>query len=143
MHKSQLLLIGVLLGANVMNAQWVSQGPYGNVTTTLLHSGSSLFAGTGLGVFRSNDMGTTWVHKSNGFLNMQVGVLAESSNYLLAGTYGGGVYRSADAGDSWSPANTGLTNQLVYDLAVSGTRIFVATNGGSLHLTMTAIRGSR
>jgi hypothetical protein len=93
-------------------------------------SGTNLFAGTGSGVFRSTDGGTSWT--AAGLTNTYVQSLAVSGTNLFAGSVG--VFRSTDSGTSWTA--TGLTNTYyVYAFAVSDTNLFAGTWGGGVFLS--------
>ncbi|MEO6046644.1 MAG: T9SS type A sorting domain-containing protein [Candidatus Kapaibacterium sp.] len=77
----------------------------------IVSQGNSIFAATtGMGVFRSNDNGTTWKPANNGLTSLETqSITIDRNNVLYVGTNGGaGVYRSADGGATWSPFNTGL-----------------------------------
>jgi hypothetical protein len=98
--------------------------------------------GTGGGVFRSTDNGTTWASTSSGLpTNSGVGLLAAKGSNLFAGSgyyyYSGrGVFLSTNNGSSWSPVNSGLpTGADVSCLAVSGTNLFagIKSSGRSLY----------
>ncbi len=49
-------------------------------------SGSTLFAGTNHGVFRSTDAGMSWMPENQGLDNLFIGGLTTTNTYLLAGT---------------------------------------------------------
>jgi hypothetical protein len=55
--------------------------------------GTTLFAGTNGGVFRSSNNGTSWSAVSTGLPNVLVRTLAANSTTLIAGTDGSGVWR--------------------------------------------------
>ena len=67
-------------------------------------------ASFGLGVFRSDDAGDTWVPSSHGLVDLRVGpLLVGPGQRLLAGTRSDGVWRSDDRGATWSPSREGLS----------------------------------
>jgi len=118
------LALAIVLLCPFASAQWVqANGPYFGSINCFAVSGTNLFAGTGCGVFRSTDTGTSWTQTA---LTKNVGCLAVSGTNLFAGT-GGGVFRSTDTGTSWT--QTALTKS-VSCLAVSGTNLFACTDSG-------------
>jgi hypothetical protein len=126
-------LVGdLLISPSFVSAQWVekSNSLYGGFITSLAVNGTNLFAGTGSGVFRSTDNGTSWTAVNTGLTNLQIQSLAVSGTNLFAGTFGGGVFRSTNNGTTWNAINTGLTNQQVQSLVVNGTNLFAGTSGG-------------
>ncbi|HUI65029.1 MAG TPA: T9SS type A sorting domain-containing protein, partial [Bacteroidota bacterium] len=138
---------GVFLSTND-GTSWtaVNSGLTDSHVTTLVLSGTSLFAGTGSGVFRSTDRGANWTVVSSGLpktdFNSEVLALAVSGTNLFAGTRGYGIFRSTDGGASWTPVDSGLTNSSVQVLAVSptsdapgGRNLFAGTYSGVFRST--------
>jgi len=67
---------------------------------------STIFIGSEYeGVFRSTDLGLTWVEANNGIDNKDIDQIFITSNNIVlasaAGTSGSGVFRSTNNGDSW------------------------------------------
>ena len=63
--------------------------------------GKSLFAGTGDGLYRSDDLGCSW--RSSGLEGKEVWQVRSDGNGLLyAGTAPTGLFRSADHGETWA-----------------------------------------
>ncbi|HEX9002818.1 MAG TPA: Ig-like domain-containing protein, partial [Blastocatellia bacterium] len=97
--------------------------------------GSSLYAGTSQGVFRSTD-GQNWMPLSNGLsgnaLDVQTFLSVGSS--LYAGTLGG-VYRSSDAGQNWTSLSNGLQGAglSVRALQILGSNLYAGTYGGGVY----------
>jgi hypothetical protein len=61
---------------------------------SLAVSGNNVFAGTLFhGIYISNDNGTTWAQRNEGFGNFQVNAMAILNGYVFAGTYGDSIYR--------------------------------------------------
>jgi len=86
--------------------------------------GTTLFAGTGEGVFLSTDNGTSWT--AAGLSNAIVSALAIWGTNIFAGTIytgvsNGGIFLSTDNGTSWTAVDTGLTNTNISSLAISET----------------------
>ncbi|MFB3908638.1 MAG: T9SS type A sorting domain-containing protein [Candidatus Eisenbacteria bacterium] len=111
-------------------AQWQQTAGPGRVAILPLHeSDGSLFAGSeGMGVFRSEDQGTSWTAANAGIEQAQVLALASAGPWLFAGLAqtdtDGGVYRSSDGGASWTAAKNGMGD--IYVLAL------METNGALL-----------
>jgi len=129
---------------------WVAAGPYnvgGRLTDVVADptNPSRVYAAAAAGgVFRSNDMGSTWTALFDGETTLSMGALAldpSDPQTIYAGTgepnaagdnyAGDGFYRSTDEGDTW--VNLGLEESgTIGDIAIDPTnpdRIFVAATG--------------
>ena len=101
------LAVGCLLTPNFAFAgvnQWTTNGPEGGAISQLLVDASNpatLYAGTGAGVFKSQDGGASWNLESR---SQAVGALAlsASSPDVLYGLGGSSVYKTTDGGSNWS-----------------------------------------
>lgn len=72
----------------------------GNVMA-LLATDQYVFAGRTDGVFRSEDLGLTWIHTSNGMSELPfIKRLAANEEYIFAAA-NDGLYRSPDQGENW------------------------------------------
>ena len=85
---------------------------------------TTIFAGTALGVFWSQDGGVRWPLDPIGLSGKNVLSLAISPDYytdgvILAGVQDEGVYGSADGGSTWDLWSTGIPAASVTALAVS------------------------
>lgn len=105
--------------------------------------GSTVFAGTSNGVFRSADKAATWKPVNNGLAALTVYAFTSAGSNLLAGT-DNGVFVSDNQGKTWQAANTGLESQFLPSLnvtefatvTVSGaTRVFATETLGRLFST--------
>jgi hypothetical protein len=98
-----------------------------------LDSYNNLFASTWGGVFKSNDIGNTWIQTLTITTTAAVfSVREDMDGILYAGVTdfmgGEGVYRSVDHGDTWS--YFGLSNTYVSSLAVnSNNELFAGAQG--------------
>jgi hypothetical protein len=113
--------------------------------------GSDLFASTGgYGVFRSQDLGATWIQVNNGFTDISVWSrpLAVIDTMLFTGidySGNGGVWRSSNRGDLWQdvsglrmtrstapPIGTYNTYLKQYSMLTQGSTLFAGTFGYGL-----------
>ncbi len=85
------------------NIQQLSIPVYEGKINTLLydHRANLLFAGSEVGVFRSNDRGKTWSIPVQSFPDSVVHVLEKSRHRLFCGTRNG-LFFSDDNGETWS-----------------------------------------
>lgn len=115
------------------------------VNALLVHPSApaSLYAGTFVGVFRSEDAGVSWQPRSAGLTDSIVTALTmdpTAPRLLYAGTAGfTGLFRSEDGGAIWQPASEGLNleepivDALVVDPAVPS-RLYARVTGYDLDL---------
>ncbi|HEU4768614.1 MAG TPA: SBBP repeat-containing protein, partial [Pyrinomonadaceae bacterium] len=100
----------------------------GAVNTLAVHPTlpSTLYAGTGSGVFKSTNGGRTRTAMNNGLLDTRVSVLVidpqtPSTLYVTTGNFGSpnqGIYKSTDGGGSWNLRKNGIVNTQVISLAI-------------------------
>ncbi len=87
------------------------------------------------GVYKSTDMGETWIVKYYYIYTYTVTVNPLNDLCVFAGALGGGVFRSTDAGESWNEMNQGLTDLDVKELAFSRadtTWLYAGTEGSGI-----------
>ncbi len=96
---------------------------------------STLYAGTGTGVFKSTDGGSNWGRISPSNLHARaITIDPTNPSTLYAGTWKGGVFKSTNGGARWSPVNSGLRSRLrtlVVDPRTPSTLYAGTTNGVS------------
>lgn len=128
---------------------WVNLGPEGGHVADLVidpSNGSTIYAGTTGGVFKSLNGGGSWNRINDGLIDKQVQALAidpSNSEIVYAGT-SGGVFKSTNGGRNWTPVNSGLSDTCAYTLAIApsdshiiyagtgcGGGIYKSTNGGA------------
>src|SRR6476660_6549539 len=82
------------------------------VGTDVLYAGSF-----GLGLFRSEDRGTTWMKSGEGVSDPFILSLATAKDgTVYVGTFREGVFRTTDQGKSWQSVNAGLKRKEVKTL---------------------------
>ncbi|MCX6132214.1 MAG: SUMF1/EgtB/PvdO family nonheme iron enzyme [Ignavibacteriales bacterium] len=130
-------LLGVLWSAQLFAQDFWRQtnGPIGGDVRSLAVSGSSIFAGTVSGIFRSTNNGASWSHV--GLENDYVYCFAVNGRNVFAGTEGSGVLLSTDDGGSWTTVNNGFGKSyiVVSALAVSGTNLFAGVGGSGVFVS--------
>jgi hypothetical protein len=100
--------------------------------------------GSGGGVFRSTNNGTSWSEQNDGITNLEINSLAINSlNNVFAGT-NNGVFRSTNNGTNWTGVNNNLTVPDVRALVINPSGfLFAGSVGGgvfrSLNSTITSI----
>lgn len=96
-------------------------------------TGTTLYAGTAAGLYRSENNGDTWT-----LLALQtrtVQSLAVKGTMMFAGLASTGVQRSVDNGITWTESSNGLPTSTIYSLLVRGEYIFAATNGDGIFIS--------
>lgn len=111
------------------NGSWTKVNT--NLTDTSISSfavsGTTLFAGTNNGVFRTLNYGTTWQK----ILNINnVSDVATNGQNVFAATFYSGIFRSTNSGTSWSSFITGLTSNVIPALLSHTTNLFAGTSNG-------------
>jgi len=106
---------------------WSESGtPRSETITSLAVSGSDLYLHTYHHVFRSDDLGESWVVAYQGGSSPPDASAKDfiaSGDTLLVGTFRNGIYRSLDRGESWTQLD-GIPHPLVTSLATDGSAIY-------------------
>ena len=118
---------GLLAGARSASGQeaaWTTNGPLGGSVYCLVPDPShpsTLYAGTAMGVFKSDDGGASWRSASSGLPSFRVQTIAidpTTPSTLYAGTLtpdgvdSVGIFKSTDGAASWTAINEGLIDPL-------------------------------
>lgn len=95
-----------------------------------------LYAGSfGLGLFRSEDRGATWIKSGEGVSDPFILSLATAKDgTVYVGTFRGGVFRTADQGKTWQSVNAGLKRKEVKTLLSVGNLLYAGTADGVYRL---------
>jgi hypothetical protein len=98
------------------------------------HNHSTIYAGTGRGVFKSTDSASTWKTTDCSFCTGPVFALVidPSNSANIYASTGESVYRSTDSGATWTSISSGLETVGAGSLAIdpTGRVLYAATNGG-------------
>jgi len=131
MKKITILLAFAFIGLSA-KAQWtpVNSGMTNHSISQLAVNGSTLFASTSMGIYKSNNNGISWTSANTGMPNNIVQGFAVIGTNLFAGTNGSGVYVTSNNGNNWTAMNNGLSNLDVWSMTASGTNLYAATSGG-------------
>jgi hypothetical protein len=124
------------------DSNWIGANTGLTSTNVMSISGISsfLYAGTGGGVFRSDDSAKIWTVKNTGLTTTFVRTIAIRGTGLYAGTEGGGAFSSLDNAGSWNPLSISpsastirtiiVNNQVLY-AGTFGAGVFISTDAGS------------
>jgi photosystem II stability/assembly factor-like uncharacterized protein len=83
-------------------------------------------------IYRSDDLGNTWLELPSPYIGSFFGVLPLDGDSLLVYGLRGHMYRSADAGLSWEPVETQTNEMLTSGVRLADGTIIIAGLGGTL-----------
>src|SRR6202162_2087436 len=101
-----------------------------------------IYAGTGAGIYKTINGGTTWTATGSGLLPLSLIIDPTNPNILYAG-FNGDLQKTTDGGDTWVSSANGIDNPLVFSLAIdpnntsvlyagtAGTGAFKSVDGGA------------
>jgi len=130
-----LAALASMFATSTLIAGWTrTNGPYGGEIscTATDPSGTVLFAGTGVGLYRSTDSGVHWnsVGTETFTDDPWIEALAVSDSLVVAGTSRGGVYLSSDRGTTWRNAGTPYSQTFTTSVAISGSDLYAGNPFG-------------
>jgi photosystem II stability/assembly factor-like uncharacterized protein len=99
-------------------------------------NGSTIYLGSSSKVFKSTDLGLTWIDVSTGLGKGVIEALLFDGTNLFAGTPAdaAGVYRSTNGGASWEPVAAGLPiGKTIRSLISFGAYVFAGTEGDGIY----------
>ena len=129
-----------LLSSMTVTAQWITLSETtGNASALCTHQGNMLVMGSGTRIFRSTDLGTTWIRSQIDTPSTQGwGTLDLTSDgvTLYAARGGGKLTKSTDNGVTWAGATTGLPgNANVYAVHAGQGKIFAGLLSGGVYVS--------
>jgi len=98
--------------------------------------GSTIYLGSNNKVFKSTDLGATWIDMSTGLGKGGIQALLYDGTTLFAGTPAdaAGIYRSTNGGQSWDPAAAGLPiASEIRSMIAFGSYVFAGTEGDGIY----------
>src|SRR5204863_1633951 len=98
--------------------------------------GSTIYLGSNSKVFKSTDLGVTWIDVSTGLGKGGIQALLFDGTNLFAGTPAdaAGMYRSTNGGTSWDPASMGLPiGSEIRSMISFGGYVFAGTEGDGIY----------
>jgi photosystem II stability/assembly factor-like uncharacterized protein len=98
--------------------------------------GNVIYLGSASKVFKSTDLGTTWINVSTGLGKGGIQALLFDGTDLFAGAPAdaAGVYTSTNGGASWEPAAAGLPiGKTIRSLISFGADVFAGTEGDGIY----------
>jgi photosystem II stability/assembly factor-like uncharacterized protein len=105
---------------------------------TLFKDGTTLYAGTEAGLFKTVNNGSNWSLLNNGLPVDTVNDVLVSGSAVYASSPGNGVYVSNNAGTSWTAVNNGLDNLSVVKLASDDNNVYAATRSGMYTMSLSS-----
>jgi photosystem II stability/assembly factor-like uncharacterized protein len=103
---------------------------------SLSANGSTIYLGSSSKVFKSTDLGATWIDVSAGLGHGSIVSLLYDGSILFAGATAdsAGIYRSTNGGTSWTPAATGLpVGKTIRAMISFGGYVFASTEGDGIY----------
>jgi hypothetical protein len=106
--------------------------------------GTNIFAGTEHGVFKSTDLGASWVTVNNGFpIYPSTGwppqalhMVSNGTDLFVGGTSGDCIFLSTNSAANWTAVNTGLPNSPhIYGLETTGSKVFAGIFNYGVYVT--------
>lgn len=86
-------------------------------------------------IYRSDDLGDTWLELNSPYNGSLFGVLPLPDDSLLVLGLRGHVYHSDDDGKNWTSIDTGIDEMLTNGLVISDRKVLITGMGGSILLS--------
>ena len=145
--KKLLLSLAFICNGIFTNAQWQQTTLNTHEIYSFAKIGANIFAGTSVGVFITNNNGSTWTQVNTGMLNIDVKSLYVNGTSLYAGTTTGGAFLSTNNGTAWTDISLASVYTNITAFAAKGNKIFAGTyglyvstnNGGSWTLSLNGL----
>ncbi len=107
-----------------------------NTINAVTFGGESLYAGTGSGVYVTNDHGASWNSVNLALTNEYITTVATDTSLpgkIFAGGYNGALVLTTNSGIPLVYVNKGLPSYDVYALTVCGANLVAGTNGSNVY----------
>jgi photosystem II stability/assembly factor-like uncharacterized protein len=125
--KKVILIVIISMVSYSGMAQWELVMQEGGNIYSLIESENIMYAGTQMGVFKSNDNGITWNEANNGLVNTVVHPMISNESRIFAGTEAG-IFISDNQGENWVESNEGLTISKINCLLNTDEGIYAGTD---------------
>jgi photosystem II stability/assembly factor-like uncharacterized protein len=109
---------------------------FSNGAYSFSSNGNIIYLGSSSKVFKSTDLGATWIDVSTGLGKGGIQSLLFDGTTLFAGTPAdpAGIYKSTNGGTSWDPAAAGLPiGKTIRSLISFGAYLFAGTEGDGIY----------
>lgn len=115
-------------------ARWHLMGLANTHIHSLEESGGSILAGTDDGIFRSADLGRSWLDESTGLSNRAIQFAAgRLPQDIFVSNSQGGVAVTHDLGDSWRESYQGLPGSIVRSIVPLGSYLFAGMENDGVY----------
>ncbi|HEX5315917.1 MAG TPA: hypothetical protein VFX22_04620, partial [Candidatus Kapabacteria bacterium] len=121
------------MGMPVARAQWVpTNGPNsGDISAIFVDSSSVIAVDWDNDVFRSTDLGNSWVHEGQGLPNPYIWAIYDGGDNLFAATESNGIYRTSKNRWLWVPCDSGIKGREILSITSLGSYMVAASYGGA------------
>jgi hypothetical protein len=134
--KKLLFTLALIGSMGIANAQWVPTSLNSENVLSLVKKGTSIFAGTNDGIYRTFNNGISWDTLRNGFpTGNPVRSITLSGTDIFATTDYAKIFLSTDNGTNWiNPGDTGLQNFPAVCVFADGANLFSSI--GNIYLSV-------
>src|SRR6266550_4330870 len=103
----------VLLASAALAQPWSSGGPYGGAITTASASSRVVYAGSSVGIFRSDDGGATFRNVSQTIRDVKIIAADPRTSTTAYAATSSRLYKTVDGGATWSDISTALAQGIL------------------------------